>query len=567
MHVFALPTLQRDALAQINGPKITIRILMTATYKPAVSFTNGIPTFDTNWHTLQVDLSSRFVGDVKISGSKPIFPDGDGYARTQMQIPLANPDGYIAVTQTGSKIRGTDIEQGTIYVDAFIEGVTQPVSIFRGTIIGPPKEARGLTTFTIYGTEWDALRIPVLYEDYANIAGGQEYELFNGIPKASHRRVDTLSGGHFCVYNGLLKWDAQGELAPRYTTSNATQVNLRKIRIENKAKPGKYSIEFSDGRNFTLTYPDNSIYRGNTRADLISPKITILSSYWTGTDGKGVKIEMGIGPCMKGNPITIARNFIEKALLNNWGFAPANTMQVKMDTAAWDEAEARFQTYTIYLSETNDDNSVWNQKRGENNMPINCMSLAQRALDHVGCFLQMRRDGLISLVTPFLDGRDVWDLTDQNAITDLTIETGDKFNYLTLQYGEDKGTYSATAEADLRSDPSGIVTEKVVSAPYYKAGTSAIRAKWLLQTYVRRYAVRQVSIIIKTIPQMGLPMLCGDVVRVISATQPAVSLVCEIESFTIDPRGECSFSLVPVQQWEGDPFVLCVARLDLERMW
>jgi len=569
-HVYALPTQQRDALAQEVAPPITIRVLMTATYRDVVSFTGGVPTFANTYTRFQSDLTTRLSGSLKVDTSRPIFPDGDPFERSELQIPIINTDGYIAALQSGAMIRLADIDQGVIEIQAVIAGVTQPVTVFKGRIIGPPTEELGLSTFTIVDTIWDAIRQPALYEDFGNIAGTQAIAVVNGLLNASHRTVNTLAGGHFCVYNGVVRFDSRGDTALRYENSDSTAGDLTSITVKNRAKLGLYTITFRDSTNYTILYPDNSVYNGSINADAITPFIDLLQSSWTSTAyTAGQKITFHVGAAYKGNPITIARNFIEKALLNNWGIAPAQTMQVKMDTAAWNAAENRFHSYTIFLSETNENNSVWEQKRGGGNMPMNCLQLAQKALDHVGCFLQMRQDGLISITTPFFDGRQIWDLTGDNAILSggLKIQGGPQWNFLTLQYGEDKGSFAATATHDLRVSPTDEVNEQVVSAPYLKAGASRFRASWLMETYVRRYHTRQQIISIQTTPQMGLPMLCGDVVRVVSDRQPAISLICEIIRASIEIGGPCSFDLVPIQQYEGAPFRLCVAQLDRERLW
>jgi len=566
MHVGELTGALRDALGQSNCPDIRLRILMTATYKDVTSFTAQIPNFGTGYTTFQFDLSNRLIGSPSFSQSKPIWPDGDGFSRSEIDIPLLNTDEYISCLQSGAMIRLSDVDQATIQIDAFVGVIATPLALFRGRIIGPPREERGVTTFTAVDTIWDAIKRPVLYEDYANIAGSQEFEVVRGIPRPTYRRVDTLAGGHFCVYNGLVAFDAQGLPIIRATNSDATKIDLSSISVGNEAKPGIYTIKFLSAQKFTLTYPDNSQYRGTISTDTITPKITILRTSWTTADGSGVTITFNVGVAMKGNPITIARNFIEKALLENWGFAPANTLQVKIDGAAWDLAEARFATYTIYLSETNAKNDVWERRTGSGNMPMNCLSLAQKALDHVGCFLQMRQDGLISIVTPFFDGRKFYDLTDMQ-FDGLRVNPETQWNYLTVQYGEESGSFAATIPADLRSNALDEINEKVVSCPYWKDGASKFRALWLLQTYIRRYYARQQTIEIQLIPQMALPMLCGDIVRIVSSYQPRISLICEVVEITVNPQGMGDLKLVIVQQWEGDAFKLCVAHLEAERLW
>jgi len=568
MHVGQLPQPLREALAQNNCPPIQLRVLMTASYRNVASFTSGVPTFAAGYTTLNFDLSSRLIGGLTFSQSKPIFPDGDGFSRSSIDLELVNTDGYISCLQSGAMVRLSDIDQATVQIDALISDIVQPVSLFRGRILGPPREEVGKTTFTVVDTIWDAIKRPVLYEAFVNIAGSQEFSVVRGLPIPTYRRVDTLSGGHFCVYNGVVSWDAQGLEQLRVTNTDATKIDITKISIANRAKLGVYTIKFSNAANFTLTYPDNSQYKGTITTDTVTPMITIARTSWTTADGSGVTITFNVGVCLKGNPVTIARNFIEKALLQNWGLAPANTLQVKIDAATWNAAEARFKSYTIYLSETNASNEVWQRKAGAGagKNPMNCLELAQKALDHVGCFLQMRQDGFISIVTPFFDGRKFYDIT-SNEFRNLIVEPETQWNVLTLQYGEDNGSFAKFEERDLRVSPTDEINQKVVSCPYWKDGASRFRALWMLDTYVRRYYARQQKITIDVIPQFGLPMLCGDIVRIVSTTQPIISLICEVVSITVNPAGWCKLDLVIVQQYEGDAFKLCVAKLENERLW
>lgn len=571
MHVFDLPTPIKEALAQAHGPRLSLRVYMTASYREVTGFTGVIPVFGTSWQRFQFDLTSRYIGPLQIDSSRPIFPDGDSFARQELEIALANPDELISCLQSGSMVRLADISQGTIQIDCLVDdNPLMPVTLFKGRIIGPPKEESGKTTFTAVDTIWDCLRIPVFYEDFAAIQGDQSIEVVNGLLEVEHRSIDTPNG-HFCVYNGVVVWDASGDARLRYTNSDPEHRDLKSIRLANRAKPGMYSIFFTDAVNYTLTHPDNTIYRGRIGFDLVTPYVTILASDWT-TDSyaTGVKIDFGVGVALKGNPVTIARNSIEKALLDNFGSAPGQTLQVRMDTAAWDAAERRFQSYTIYLSETNKDNKVWSRKAGNNGerlTPLNCLELAQKALDHVGCFLQMRRDGLISITTPFLDGVDPWSLTTVESLSLPIVNPQAQWNYLTVQYGEENGSFTAIAEHDLRVNVADEAIEKVVSAPYYKSGTSRYRAKWLMETYVRRYFARQQTISVNCIPQMAISLICGDFVRIISDRQPTFSLIFEVISISIDLKDYCKLTLVPIQQYEGDAFELCIAQVGRELLW
>lgn len=577
MHVFELPQPLRDRLSHLNAPDIALRVLMRATYKVVQSFTGNVPTFaaPTTYATFTEDVSSRLVNAPRIDSEKAYFPNAgkiDDLKAGDISLTFANPDEYFATTQGGAMIRLQDITEAEFTIQAIIGDLTTPVlNLFRGKAVGPPSESKGFTTFTVANTLWDSIKRPMLCEDYAASipAGGQTISVQRASILATHREVNTPTGGHFCVYNSAAKFDYQGQIIPDIKNSNPDQCDLKSVvSIGNAAKPGKYVVEFTDAANYTVTYPDNSQYRGSVTADFVSPKLSIPQSSWTSQDGTGVKIELQIGPCMKGNPITIARNFIEKSLLGNWGAIPANVLSVKIDSASWDAAEARFKSYTVWVKETNSSNDVWGLERGTNSMPLSCLEFANRVLAHVGCFVQLRSDGLIGIVTPFLDGRRFWDLSDRNALTDITIEPRQQWNYITAQYGRSgNDTYTQSIFLDFRSNANEGTNEQVVSLPYYPAGCGKIRAKWLLNTYARRYQPRQVQIELSLIPQMAISLQPGDILRVVCSVQPRIQLICEIQSLSIQADAVCSAVLLPIQQHEGDAFELCAAHVNDELLW
>lgn len=577
MHVFDLPAALRDRLSSLNAPTVELRVLMRATYREVQSFTAGVPTFTTPtvWQTFTEDMSNRLVGSPSFNSEKAYFPNAgniDDLRSGEITLVFANQDEYIATTQGGAMIRLSDITDAEFTIQAIVGGyTTNPINLFKGKAIGPPREERGYTTFTIANTLWDAIKKPALCEDFASVVpqGGQSIIVQNASIVATHRSIDTQAGGHFCIYNSAAKWDFQGQPIPDIKNSDSSKIDFKSISsIATNAKPGTYLIEFIDATNYTVTYPDNSQYRGSVTMNFASPFLSIPSSSWTTQDGAGVKIEMFVGPCMKGNPISIARNFVEKALVGNWGAVPANTLNVRMDAASWDDAEYRFRSYTIGMKETNESNSCWQLARGSNDMPLSCLELANRALAHVGCFMQMRSDGLIGIVTPFFDGRRFWDLTDTNAITDIKIEPAQQWNYLIAKYGRSGNkTYTQSIFLDYRDSTTSGINEQVVSLPYYPAGCGKVRAKWLLNTYGRRYQPRQMQVQISMIPQMAITLQVGDIVRIVTATQPRLQLMCEIQSLSIKVDDVCTAVLLPVQQYEGNAFELCVAKVNRELLW
>jgi hypothetical protein len=569
MHVYALPAAQKAALAQGNAPRIGLKVTMTATVLAVDHFTYGVPVFAGQWVNHTLDLSDRLANLPSITQSIPIWPGSTSFQASEIELEIINTDGYIACLQTGGMVRLANIDQATVTIEAVIDaGAVPNLMLYKGRVVGPPAEERGLTIFTVMDAVWDAARSPVYYEDFAQIGGDQSFYAYSNELPMKAREV-TTTYGEFCALHGIFSWNGNGEAVPTYANSNPAQIDLRTFGVKNKAKPGVYVISFIDSTTLTILHPDNQSFKAGLDEDIDTPALFIPKTSWTSKQGLGVTITITINVTYAGNPVTIARNFIEKALLQNWGDRPGQTGQVLMDIAGWDALERRFQTYQIFLTATNPDNAAWNMKRGESTRqtPVNCLELAQQALDHIGATLIMRRDGLISVSSPYLDGGDIWEIKTNESITDLKIARGETWNFLTLQYAMDGNAYAASHEVDIRLSDGYIPNDRTLTMPSYKASVSYYRALWLALTYSRKYSQRQHTITVKMIPQMALPITCGDKLYVVSDTQPMINLICTVTQVTITVRGECELQLAPIQQYEGRGFKMGTAQAEVDNLW
>jgi len=570
-HVLDLPTSQRDLLYAMNAPQLRQRVLLTAAFLEVIgSNFDGSPIFGNTYNTFTVDISDRVEGRISIGNERPIWPDDSDNPITagEVSVTLINTDTYIATTQTGAMIRLADIDQGTIQIDLMVGDVTQPIRKFTGRIIGPPKEEAGRTTFMARDTLWDTIRKPVLYESLPESRGSAQTVLaFNGRLRVGKVAVNTTHG-HYCNRNGILGYDAQGSFVTRSSNSKPDGVFLTSVILGNRAKLGKYTIDFTDNSNYILTYPDNTAFIGNVFTTLTTPFVILTTAFWNFiAGGDEVKIEFFVSFVADGNPVTIARNLIEKALLDNWGQFPAQTLNVNMDINEWDAAERRFKSFMVYFNTTNEDNSVWQEKSG--NKPVNCLTVAQQLLDHVGCFIRLKPDGKVGILTPYIDDTVVHELSTFEATSRIVIDPSEQINVLRVQYGgaSDGKSMIASTEKDIRLTTASERISKTVNAPFFKAGRSLRRAEWLRDTYARRYLKRQVLISTTVSPQMGAGLLPSDRVLLTSRVQPKLSLICEVIKIDSEVGRDVGLTLIPIQSPEGVPFRVCLARLGVEGLW
>jgi len=553
-------------------PEISPIIRLQVSALPQIGTTaGGAPIYGTTYATYDFDISNRLLSKVRYTMSKPRFVGDemfDGLA-TSVSLELLNSDGYIATFANGGGIRAQDIEQGTVHIYADI-GAATPIEMFAGRIIGKPTESKGRTILLASGSLWDAMRKPVLYEKLGN--GQNAYtdgkEFFAGAVA-----VDVV-GGHFCAYHGLVKWNSAGNPQPAFKQVSGT-MTLNSIQLGTGAKPGKYRIEFLDSSNYQISYPGNEIYTGNIRSNTSGGgNVSIPAIYWVGTDGTGTVIEFEIGVAYKGNPVAIAYNLLEKGLLENWGSIPGLVPSVRIDTPTFQKLATRFKSFVVYVDAGNPDNAVWDH-RG-NTRPLDTADLAQQILKHVAVTLSLTSDGLITLVSPYIDDADVWPINTSSDILKpgVTIQGAkEAVNYLTINYAHDSrsGASSAAYNQDMRLDSTDEIVQAVTSMPFYKFPQSTVEVQWLAETLARRHfegRKAQAVLSFSMPPQMGLPLIPGDLAHVHSLVPPVFSAVCEIVKVGMEIGGAVAIEAAPIQQIpEGAPAEVCSEIVGAVGLW
>lgn len=529
----------------------------------------GFPIYGTTFQTYDFNVADSLLGRISYGMQKPRFAGDEQFdgLPIDLTLELVNPDGYLATFQNGYGLRAQDIEQGEVRIYANI-GVGNPIEMFQGRIYGRPSETKGRTVIKARGSLWDAIRKPVTYESFAGMTAYSD-----GLTFTTQSAHLTAVGGDFCVFHGLVTWDSNGRPQPAFRQESGT-MSLSSVIVNTGAKLGVYRIEFRDTTNFTITYPDNQTYTGSINLNLLSPAIVIETTAWIGTDGTDTVIEFEIGVSYKGNPVAIAYNLLEKGLLGNWGALPQLNPAVRIDWPTFETLAQRFKTFVVFVDATNKDNKVW-EKRGAD-QPLDTATLAQWVLKHVSCTLTLTSDGLITLISPYIDDMDVWPLqTKSDILVDgISIEgIGEAVNYLTLQFGHDSrsNTFGGSIVEDMRMNATASIVETNANAHFYKFPQSYQEALWLAETFKRRHffgRTAQTIISFNVTPQMGLTLLPGDIVRVVSQERPFVSAICEIINVDMEIGGAVGIKAATIQQTpEGQRAEVCTAQYNAVTLW
>lgn len=570
MHILDLDPTRRDALYTMHSPSIRPIVRMRVFAKAQTGTTpGGFPIYSTTFDYYDFDISDRLLERVNYSMQKPRYGGDEMFDGLPIDVDLTllNSDGYLATFQNGYGIRAQDIEQGEIRIYANI-GTGNPIEMFQGRIIGRPNESKGRTVIKARGSLWDALRKPVLYEQFIGMDAYSDGSAFYTNPFPI-----TCVDGHFCVYHGLVKWDSNGRPKPAFKQEQGA-ITLSRIDLTTGLKPGIYRIDFRDSKNYTITYPGNEVFAGSIYRLTTAGGVVIAPQYWVGSDGTGTVIEFEIGVAYKGNPVSIAYNLLEKGLLDNWGALPQQVPSVRIDWPTFEKMARRFESFTVFVDAGNSDNKVWD-KLGDK-LPLDTAALAQWILRHVDVTLTLTADGLITLVSPYLDDDVIWPLkTESDILVDgITIEgENEVINYLTLQYGYDtiSNTYGAAWNEEMRSDLNFQKVEMVLNAQFYKYPTSTQEARWLAETLRRRHfdgRQGQTVISFELTPNMGLTLLPGDNVRVVSTEAPIVSVIVQIISISIEIGGVVQVKAATIQQVaEGAVTKLCTSTFNNASLW
>jgi len=561
--------------ARLHEKVVQIRpvIHFRATVKHRTGTTTaGDPIYGTGYDIIEMDITDRVQNFPSLSMTKPRIP-GDANNPIQadtMRIRVVNPDGYFAATATGTIIRPSDIHEGFIRVYSDI-GTGTPVEFFNGRIQGLPIEGHGYTEFTAISTLWEAVRKPILYENWG-IVGGDLQALFASVRDVFTNSVTVNSAGRtFQALHGAATFDAAGNATPWAKKSGPGTIGLNQVLLDGTTvRPGVYRIEFLDSENYTVSFPNGAAFTvGNRyRNNQAGNGIRFRVGDWTGTSEQGSVIEFQISLTLYGNPVAIIYYLLERALLQNYGTPVGVTPSVKIDLPAFVTAATRFDGMPLHVTITNKDNAVW--MMGKNAKPVNAATIGQKIADHICSSLVMRSDGCISIRTPYIDDSPLWQATTAQHLTESIVikPTEATYNYLRVQYGYNPatGTYAAEVIGDYREANTEDVVELVVSLPFLPLGSGDRHAKWVRDTIRRRHLRTQILVETSAIPQFSLPILPGDFLRIISVN-PGLSQPCEVTAIGTTIGGRAKLTLAAIQAPEGPKAEVCVGVVGSVGMW
>jgi len=523
----------------------------------------GFPTFGAGYGEYVWQVTDAVLNTPKISIERPRWQGDEESTLREISctIELETNGGLLAVTQDGAALRRSDIEQGTVIVLAEV-GSGNYIDWFSGRIAGIPSEQNNTMTIVAQSGMFEALRTPVTYENYGLLAGvngnsSQTIGFVSGHPVDTMGRVPVRTS-HYCATHGVVRFDGGGRRRMNLGKTGGPDIDLVNIGLGNEIKLGIYTITFRDAKNYVITYPDGQEWTSSIYGYVSGPAIQLTPQSWIGQDGSEAVFTIQVSWGGQGNPVAMAFNLVEKALIKNWGSVP--TGAAFMDLPAWDAAIRRFESFTVHVDATNPDNSVWENR--STNRPLSVGVLAQQILDHVGCSLTLSIDGAISISIPYLDDVPAWpNSTTSEILGDgIKIEAseGALFNYLTAQYAWNGDSYGvASSPIDLRLIPTALKVEKVISFPFYKAGVGRRCVQWALETFSRRFLEKQTVISYQVHRGMGLLAQAGDRVTVVSDLQPRLEAVAEIYSVDKACGGDGNVKAQLIQSHEGPRSAVC----------
>jgi len=573
-HPFELNLNLRTALAKMSG-EIIPRILLRARTKKNIGVPPAVIIGD-DYEEIFFDVSDRLhkEGQVRTTMSKPILPTNDNnlFVTSKISLPFLNPDKFFAATQSGAILDPASIELAELFIEAEITGSTDTIDIGRWRVSDIPAESKDRTILSGRDNLYNLAKESVLFEYFGKINKEIQDTYVNGQGNLINKFVTIITThGEAKYYDGYVFFREDAEVTPAITNDKASQLELTNLTIKNRALLGKYTIEFRDANSYFVTHPDGTTLEGVLTSIFDSDSITIIPEFWGGFDlatlvpgdqlsGIDVKIEFNVFNSQSGNPITLVKNIIEKAFKDNWGEIPTFPLDLPVDWVAFDRAERIFKAYEVFVSETNENSKF---ERVPGNKPLNCLQFCQKILDHVGCSLIHNLSGEISLKLPYLFDDPIFEVTDDTAIMEHSvIGNVRRVNNVTFQYGYNayNDNYGAALPVvDIRADDTREKEPETFSFPYYKAGTSDNKMRWLRDLLMNRIITSPVQMSLKLLPNFGIAAMPGDRVKVVTSTQPIMSIYVEYYNVSriVASDGTGLVKAFKIQSPEGKEPVFC----------
>ena len=496
----------------------------------------GAYVFGTGGYVEQeLDLSSYILNQhITIKSSIPFLPTNGNPVDNQgdVRIQVNNGIHYLGALQEDAILDPDSIQDSIVVVSANC-GSMDTLQLYRGRVIKAPQEQEGSTTFSTKSILWEIIDEPVSGEV---AIGGSIITVFaiDADDGTLQQLSYTPSGNRITFHHGITIFNEYGDLRSSVENTKRDQVDILRVDfVASNSEPpilGKYTIKFTSATDYTLTHPDKEQFTGNINTTLESGSVRILASYWDVIgEPTDAEITFFCSYTVEGNPITIVKNLLYKGLSGDWGNDQSEPTTQSVDWDRFSQYETYFNSKTVYVSETNKDNSVFDPF--QDGKPLRIRDFCQRILDHVGAQLTFNSEGQITmncdwylLPNEFVPTYQTAMLSagDKRAGAHVIDASGPTYNRMVVKYGQNLLTGDYGGSTTFVDTSATNFSTLRVSLPYYKASKNDHDITAMNCTLWEIVKASSTILKMKIKPNWGLPVAPGDKFEVSLSTQPVL---------------------------------------------
>jgi hypothetical protein len=565
-HLLELSAAIQNLLYRPATPALSPKVVLYGRAKVSLSVNaNGSHNFSSDYRPVTVDLTNRLSDTpIRLVTKIPGIPTGKGNSAqgSNVTVSLLNTDSYLATTQDGAILDPDSIRNMKMKISVTFGG--QEIQLYEGRAIGHPEESRGETIFTLRDAVADMIDKPLKFENLDQLqstsyAGGiytdSYYEENQARFHAAYTRFDYRGLSVASLENsgsdiGLLNIDFTGP-----------EILTRSLDL------GAFQISFLNETNFRLSGPNVPDYYGSILGDFLTPFCKIRASDWVvNGDPTGTEIKFQTYYTASGNPISLMKRMIEHAYLGTWGNTPTQPAFLPVDWATFDYLESVYSGVTVFVSETNDNNSVF--AFTSTNKPVSVKNVLEKISEHIGCYLTIDTQGRITLTNHYLSPGDLVPTLNSDMIKTHKLVGGlVRYDGIQVSYGFDGSDGSPASEYTYLRDTiqeydptqayiagaivrfSGVFYQAVadnpagvfvleswevyhsaiysLSFPYYKTGVSDQRIQHLTCHFLSKVFTQHEQITCDILPNIGIALKAGDRVYLQLNQQPKRTIYAE----------------------------------------
>lgn len=569
-HVLDLPSAVKDLLYSQAVPEIKTKIVMTFRGKAQIgATTTGAPILESGYRLIELDISERFSGNepIRIVTKKPELPSGKGNVSrgSNVRIAIINTDKVFSVAQDGAMIDPESVRNIRIKIYAKV-GPSAEFQVYEGRVIGNPEEVQGKTIFTIRDAISDIVESPVRFENLSTLQSTYVDE-FGNLQSTNYETGGTYKVRYYDAYTYL---NYRGLPTPSVKISGSSvylkNIDFTSAQITSRAADiSTYAIEFVSDTGYIFRAPNQPEVAGSINSDLKTDYCQILASYWqVNGDPTGTKVEIQVYYTVSGNPISIIKRLIEHAFLNTWGNATTEPATLPVDWDTLNYLETVFDGFTIFLSETNPDPSVYSFTSSDD--PISAKKLIDYISDHIGCYLITDSQGRVSMTNHFQSKTEVIHKINSDMVYSHKFIGNQKlYDVVGVKYGQSEKSFHSEIlfakdsisdyDAANSYDPgqivrySGVYYQAINHNPigsfvssnferfnatvynfplrYYKTGVSYRLLTNYESKIIQKIFDSHNKVSVEILPAFGLPMMAGDKVELDFSEGPVKNLYAE----------------------------------------